>query len=202
MTEDLDIRLFQARYDNHLGQPLDIDGKLGSQSLWANGIALLPMYRRQAIQTCQRLARIGIEEAQGNNRHPFIDVVLEKCGVPLGSAWCAAAASFALGENKDNWQAGAQALGKSYPDVKVPIPGDLGWYPTGRWQGHVFIVGAVDLEAQQVMTYEGNRRNAYRVIRRPMKALRFSRTFPDIHGGPVPIPKGLRLVYNRSQGTR
>jgi hypothetical protein len=197
---DLELRLFQAAHDNHLGDPLDIDGDLGSQTRWALGVDSLCLERRLAIYRCQRLMRRKIVELKGDNRHPFIDVVLERCIVAVGNPWCAASASFIVDCQP---QAGAQALGKSFPATTNPRPGDLGWYPTGKWTGHVFVVGAYDPDLQQVMTYEGNQNNAFRVLRRPTQGLKFSRVFEDVSGSSVLIPNGLSLVRSVSvQGTR
>jgi hypothetical protein len=199
---DLELRLFQAAHDDHFGDPLSIDGDLGSWTRWALGINSLCPKRRLAIYRCQRLMRRKISEVGGDNRHPFIDVVLERCLVARGNPWCAAAASFVLDCQP---HAGAQDLGKSFPMTLNPCPGDLGWYPTGRWTGHVFVIGAYDPTAQQVMTYEGNQNNAFRCIRRPCSGLHFSRTFDDDSNVSVLIPKDSRisLAYSTAlMGTR
>jgi hypothetical protein len=203
--DGLALKLFQAEHDNHLGLPLDIDGILGPQSRWALGVDSLDDLRQAVLRRCGRLARVGVVEAKGDNRHPFIDAVLERCGVEPGAAWCGASASYALDDGV--WLAGARALGGHYPATTTPVPGDLGWFPTGKpgsWTGHVFIIGAVDWGSKQVMTYEGNSSNAYRVLRRPMHGINFSRTTPCHSGNPVPIPPGLRLVRTagQSKGTR
>lgn len=197
---DLALRLFQSSHDNHLGVPLDIDGALGSQTRWALGVDSLCPERRAVIYGCQRLMRRNIVEIKGDNRHPFIDAVLQRCIVAVGNPWCAASASFLL---QCQPQAGAQALGKSFPATTTPTPGDLGWYPTGTWSGHVFLIGAYDPTAKQVMTYEGNQNNAFRILRRPTTGLHFSRTFDDVSGDVVLIPNGIPLVRSVSvQGTR
>ena len=53
-----------------------------------------PLERIQAYY--YTLLASEIDEADGHNRHPWIDVFNDHAGVPLGSAWCASMVCFAM----------------------------------------------------------------------------------------------------------
>ena len=65
--------------------------------------------------------------------------------------------------------------GKRFPSTIAPVAGDLFWYPVGPRQrnghqpAHVGIVGGAD--DREVITFEGNCQNAYRITRRPRAGL-------------------------------
>lgn len=102
-----------------------------------------------------------METPPGSNRHPWIDGVLRALGVPLGSSYCAAAASALLREATRATglampvagSAGARALlaqfsaaGRSLPPDRwrEVYPGCLAFWPRGTgWQGHVGVVEEV-----------------------------------------------------------
>jgi hypothetical protein len=102
-----------------------------------------------------------LETPPGSNRHPWIDGVLRVLGVPLGSSYCAAAASAFLREATRATglpmpvagSAGARALlaqfgaaGRSLPADRwrEVYPGCLAFWPRGSgWQGHVGVVEEV-----------------------------------------------------------
>lgn len=102
-----------------------------------------------------------LETPPGSNRHPWIDAVLRVLGVPVGSSYCAAGATYCLREATRATglpmpaagSAGARALleqfrsaGRSLPPERWAevYPGCLAFWPRGKgWQGHVGIVEEV-----------------------------------------------------------
>lgn len=199
MNQD-ELKAFQAKSYDWEGERLKPDGVQGPKTRWALAIAKLDP-RRQAI-VARATACVGIREV-GTNRGPDIDAWLERCGAPLGSAWCAAFASWCISVAglPIVKQAGAQALGKSLPPTLSPLPGDLMWFKTGAWQGHVGICIGGDLD--HVAAVEGNSANMVRVTRRRRGEVLFSRVVNDF--GPAqdaPLPTGLTLVVVEPEGTR
>ncbi len=128
------------------------------------------------------LAEGYLETPPGSNRHPWIDGVLRAAGVPLGSSYCAAAASALLREATRatglpmpvTGSAGARALlaqfggaGKMLtPDRwREVYPGCLAFWPRGSgWQGHVGVVEEVRADGGLVCL-EANARVAEVVAR-------------------------------------
>lgn len=199
MTKD-EIIAFQEKSYDWNGDRLKPDGDAGPRTRWALAIAKLDP-RRQAI-VGRATACVGIRE-QGTNRGPDIDAWVERCGAPLGSPWCASFASWCISVAglPMTKQAGAQALGKSLPPTRAPLPGDIMWFKTGPWQGHVGICIGGDLEHAAVV--EGNSANMVRVVRRRRGEVSFSRVVNDFAPGQdAPIPPGLPLVIVESEGTR
>jgi hypothetical protein len=133
------------------------------------------------------------------NRHPLIDKWLKACGVGVGQPWCAAMASECIGNSRT---ASAQALGVRFPPTDDPWPGDLMWFKTGEWQGHCGVV--IGASPSEVMTVEGNLRNACRVARRARSAVRFSRVSEDVTGTCPGIPPGVQFEVTKAtlDGTR
>ena len=123
-----------------------------------------------------------METPPGSNRHPWIDGVLRALGVPLGSSYCAAAASALLREATRATglampvagSAGARALleqfrsaGRSLPPERWAevYPGCLAFWPRGKgWQGHVGVVEEVRGDGSLVCL-EANARHAEVVAR-------------------------------------
>lgn len=176
-----DLQEFQRTNLNHLGKPLKVDGVQGPETEWALDFGTLCIARRSAVCTAQ--SHIGLtEDPPASNKDPggFIRRWLARCGVKEPAPWCAAFASWCLGDGI--WIAGAQALGKHYPSTLRPLCGDLMWYPTDakKGLGHCGIV--IGVSANEVMTIEGNCDNAVRCVRRPRAGLRFSRVFEDTSG--------------------
>ena len=107
------------------------------------------------------LAEGYLETPPGSNRHPWIDAVLRVLGVPLGSSYCAAGATYCLREAARATglampvagSPGARALleqfrsaGRSLPSDRWAelYPGCLAFWPRGKgWQGHVGVVEEV-----------------------------------------------------------
>jgi hypothetical protein len=192
------VRAFQLEHSNHLGKPLKVDGDLGPQTQWA--IDLNSLHPKRKAIVLKALSFIGIVE-EGVNRHPLIDRWLKDCGVGVGQPWCAAMASACLGSVAI---ASAQILGKRFPPTVDPFPGDLMWYPTGAWQGHCGIV--IGVSASEVMTVEGNLRNACRVARRARNQVNISRTCQDNSGTCPGIPPKPEIQFEETrastEGTR
>lgn len=191
-----EIRAFQLEHTNHLGLPLKVDMLHGPQTRWAMDFETLPEKRKAIVK--RALACIGVIETS-ENRHPLIDKWLKTCGVGLGQPWCAAMASHCIGTLAIP---GAQALGGRFPVTADPFPGDLMWFPTGKWQGHCGIVTGVTMS--EVMTVEGNLRNACRVARRTRDAVHFARTYSDISGTCPGIPPNVPFEETKAsaEGTR
>lgn len=152
------------------------------------------------------VVHIGHREV-GENDSPLIRAWLRRCGVHAPAPWCAAFASWCIEELKDGTGiacAGAQALGRMFPETFEPQPGDLMWFSTGGVHGHCGIVVAVGDE--EVLCVEGNSANCVRYVRRLRYEVRFSSTRP---GEPSPIveaydswPAGAPLVRVSKSGTR
>jgi hypothetical protein len=113
---------------------------------------------------------VGHRETAPNDS-VLIRAWLRRCGIDKPAAWCAAFASWCL---EDRNMAGAQALGRSFPETKDPLPGDLMWFSTGGWQGHIGIV--VDVLPLLVLCIEGNSANQVRYVIRARSQVHFSRT--------------------------
>jgi hypothetical protein len=96
---------------------------------------------------------------------------LRLCGIKSPAPWCAAFASWCLG---DRAMAGALKLGRSFPTTLRPQPGDLMYFATGGGAGHIGIVVAVS--DTEVLCIEGNRNNAVRLVRRLRSEVLFART--------------------------
>ena len=185
MTRD-EIEAFQVAHANHLGKPLRVDGDIGPQTEWALDFATLCVERRAIIRAGQPFIGLS-EEPPGSNSDlgGVIRAWLTRCGAPHGAPWCAAFASWCLsqGGGPPVRQAGAQALGRSYPATTQPLTGDLFWYPTDA-QGHGHVGLVLGVSAAEIMTLEGNCGNAVRVARRDRAGLRFARTIDDTSGTP------------------
>jgi hypothetical protein len=106
---------------------------------------------------------------------------LRLCGITYPAPWCAAFASWCLG---DRALAGALKLGRSFPATLSPQPGDLMYFATGGGAGHVGIVVAV--APSEVLCMEGNSANRVRLVRRLRSEVLFSRT-RDEDAGPETI---------------
>lgn len=196
------ILRFQTLHKNHLGERLELDGVKGPQTRWALAFASQDELRQLIVRRAQ--ADLGVQEIGGANhdRDGKIAFWLRRCGVGPGLAWCAAFASWCVTAAEPVAIAGAVALGRKFPVTLEPYPGDLMWYPTDdKGHGHIGIVTGVTLS--EVMTIEGNQRNAVRCVRRDRSAVRFSR-IPLPTTGELPgIPPGVPFVETAGlAGTR
>lgn len=197
MTHD-EIKQFQRTHADWEGKPLVVDGDPGPKTEWALAISKLDV-RRQLI-VARATSKVGLHELD-SNRGPEIDEWLERCKVARGSSWCAAFASWCLSVSgmPDVRQAGAQALGKKFPVTYAPLPGDVSWFPTGKWEGHIGIFIGGDVV--QAAVIEGNSANMVRPVRRLRRDVSFGSVL-DSEAGAAPVPPGLVLVPVASVGTR
>lgn len=182
---EAEIRAFQAVHRSHLGRPLVVDGILGPETQWALEFQTLPEERRKEIEHAQSFLGL-VEEPPGSNDDPrgIIKGWLRACGAPPKNAYCAAFASDCLSQGGVIVRiAGAQALGKSLEPTDTPMAGDLLWFPTNGWQGHVELV--IGRAAHEVMTIGGNVRDGVRCVRRRRDGARFAR---------APYPIGAHTV--------
>jgi hypothetical protein len=172
------------------------------------------MRTREQIVERARL-HVGHRETS-NNRSPLIDAWLRRCGLGPGYAWCAAFASWCVEERADRKlggslpvaQAGAQNLGRMFPDTSTPQGGDLMWFPTDdKGAGHVGIV--VGVSPDEALCIEGNSENKIRIVRRLRSDVRFSTTRVETWDGPgsnadwaEPWGERWPLVRVEKEGTR
>ncbi len=157
-------------------------------------------------------ARIHVGHREtSNNRSPLIDAWLRRCGLGPGYAWCAAFASWCVEEREETEHglgphavacAGALKLGRMFPEVVDPLPGDLMWFATdANGAGHVGIVVAGN--DMHVLCIEGNSANMVRHVRRPRREVRFSRTREESAALPPINPRlNAPLVHVSFEGTR
>lgn len=182
---EAEIRAFQAVHRNHLGKPLRVDGILDPETQWALEFQTLPEERRKEIEYAQLYLGL-VEDPPGSNDDDrgIIRGWLRACAAPLKSAYCSAFASACLSAGGVEVRiAGAQSLGKSLEPTNTPVAGDVLWFPTNGWQGHIEIV--IGRGATEVMTIGGNVRDGVRCVRRPRQGARFGR---------APYPIGAHTV--------
>ncbi len=164
-----EIKAFQRnpRHRNHLGEALEVDGWIGPQTQWALAVEDLAPKRRAIIHFCLDMLELKItEQPIGSNRHPWIDATLLRCGVAVGSAWCAAGASLAVSASGLNLhEASVARLSKLLPHTNNPQPGDLSLYLNADGTGHVWVDFAVS--ETELLTWECNQAHAIRVCTRP-----------------------------------
>lgn len=192
-----DIRAFQALATDHTGAPLAVDGNAGPRTRWAMALSTWP--RERVAIVSRAIGKLGLAERDGTNRHPEIDEWLARCGVETGHPWCAAFASWCIAASGLQVAvAGAQNLGRKFRALapgEDPLPGDVMWYPTGApsaGTGHCGVVIGTTLS--EVMTVEGNLRNAIRLARRSRAAVRLSRLPLGGVRGEIPgIPPGVKF---------
>ena len=115
------VKLFQARFPDADGQPLVVDGKVGSitwqalfgeDSVPASSRAPTPLLAK-AIEIAR--SQIGImEQPPGSNRGPEVDEYVRRAGLNPGGkfAWCAAFLYFCFDE-------AAIAGGRANPVIKT-----------------------------------------------------------------------------------
>ena len=127
------VKLFQARFPDVDGQPLVVDGKIGSitwaalfgeESVPATDTAPSPLLAK-AITIAK--SQIGVmEQPPGSNRGPEVDEYVRRVGLsPAGKfAWCAAFLYFCFDE-------ASRAQGRTNPVVKTAGVLDH-WNTAGR----------------------------------------------------------------------
>lgn len=205
------IRAFQREHRDWNGKALVVDGDVGPRTAWAWAVSELEPRRRRAVRRVCNW--VGLVEQPGNRGKPVDDWV-SRCGVELGSPWCAAFASYGL--SVDGAEpvaiAGAVNLGRRYPAVLPGAPvqaGDLVWFPTDT-QGHGHCGLAIsgvwehpDHPGLEVLaTVEGNLGNRVQAVYRIRSEVHVSRPFAGELGAIVPLPTELELVHAHWNGTR
>lgn len=115
------VKLFQSRFMDVTGQPLEIDGKVGSLTWGAMfGASTVPSRLEASNQLATAAiafadTQIGVmEDPLGSNRGPQVDKYLQSVNLdPKGGfAWCVAFTHFC-------YQAAAQTLGMANPHVRT-----------------------------------------------------------------------------------
>ncbi len=119
---DRAVRLFQARFTDQEGQPLMVDGEVGSLT-WSRlfGSQTVPVTNAPASPLLQKAldiaaTQIGVlEHPLGSNRGPEVDTYLRSAGIDPTTghfAWCAAFVYFCFDQ-------AAAALHRNNPLVKT-----------------------------------------------------------------------------------
>jgi hypothetical protein len=116
------VKLFQARFPDVTGQPLVIDGKVGSLTWGALFGASTVPFNSVAPSALTKAAiefahtQVGVmENPLGSNRGPEVDTYLKAVGLNPASgsfAWCVAFTYFCF-------KKGAETLGTSNPHIKT-----------------------------------------------------------------------------------
>ncbi len=214
MTPD-DIKEIQKNGIDWLGNPLVVDGKLGSKTNWWMGISSLSVKRQELIRILLGYHASNIVfEKTGKNDSDFVDMLFKPVGLQKkGYPWCAALVSHAL--QKCGIQAPylvsayayiewGKGTSKMYPSdkgclfVDTPLPGDIEafLYPKkpGDTQitGHVRTVLAFDPETKSTVGVDGNSSNDIRVGERHDRPQRYFIRVPGMgtEHGPLHYPKG------------
>jgi hypothetical protein len=199
-----EIRAFQDGYGGENkpfdweGVPLDVDGDLGPRTRWALDLSRHDPLRQTIV--ARAISCLGMSEPDGNNRHEFFDFLNERCGVALGSPYCASGASWCISVPgaPEVAEAGAQELLRTLRRTTLVLPGDVGGAATGKHTGHVGIVIAQG--PGEVAMVEFNHGNRVALVRRLMQGLTFGTNLPGLA---LPgIPPGLPLVPWTYTGTR
>jgi len=138
------VKLFQARFPDVSGRPLQIDGDVGSFTWGAMfGATSVPSSATTSSQLVKAaidfaVTQIGVRERPlGSNRGPEVDQYLRAVGLnPVGQsfAWCVAFTHFC-------YLKAAQSLGRENPHIKTAGVLDH-WNQAGRKPGVVRITSS------------------------------------------------------------
>ncbi len=200
------VKLFQATHQDQFGNPLEVDGKIGSLT-WASlfgieNIVVTDTAPNSLLAEAVKVAmtQLGImEDPPGSNRGPQVNAYLASVGLPPGLFWCAAFVYWSFDK-------AAQKIGKVNPLVKTGHvmshwnkttgkkittqeavnkpslikPGHIFILNTGGSSGHTGIVEKV--EGGFIHTIEGNSnnsgsRNGIGVFRLQRKIAKINRGF-------------------------
>lgn len=192
-----EVREFQLQHAGPDGKRLKPDGIVGPNTQWAFDLFSCSTRRRQLVGRAQSALGTA-EDPPGSNRGHRIDEWLQRCHTSTGQPWCAAFASWCIDTVAI---AGALALGEHFRDTRDPYPGDVMFFATGGGKGHCGIV--VGLSAHEVMTIEGNCRDAVRLVRRARDLVRFASTGEDRDGKcPESVVLPAQFMATEIAGTR
>lgn len=146
------------------------DGKYGPLTNWALAFEKLPKNVKRVIYMAR--AYIGMSEIGTTNKGDFIQMLFDGANMRDGHPWCCAFVSFVLkqlGELKHSSGAyfvSVHAFSNAWAaqHVHTPVPGDIFIIKRNDGTGHIgFVIGVSETE---IMTIEGNVKNAVRVGRR------------------------------------
>lgn len=178
------VRLFQATHMDQFGNPLEVDGNVGSLT-WASlfgvdTIVVTELAPNALLTEALKVAvtQIGVmEDPPGSNKGPIVDQYLSSVALPPGLFWCAAYVYWCFNNaavklNKNNplvktghvmthWNktAGKKILTAEAIDKPSLIkPGHIFMMNTGGSSGHTGIIEKVD--GGFIHTIEGNSNNA------------------------------------------
>ncbi len=158
------LAAWQTEHFDCFGRSLKPDGVLGPLTIWSLCFESIPFERRAGIWRGLQFLKRGLKEVPaGSNDDPnhVIDGFLAFAGVVNPASWCASAVSDCL--NLEKRYAVAQELGRAFPLVNEAACGDVFWYPTDGWRGHVTIILGSDDE--QVMVWNPNHNNMLTITR-------------------------------------
>jgi hypothetical protein len=170
-----EVKAFQRRRTNHLGKPLKQDGDIGPETQWALDVDSLGDI---SLAIWAAVDQVGLIEV-GTNRGPEIDRWVLRCGVPLGSAWCAAFVSMALSHlpGVNLHEASVARLARLLPETDSPLVGDVFFWLNEDGTGHCGLI--IGTDGDDILTCEGNSENGVRVWVRAKGNLRFLSTRPQ-----------------------
>lgn len=176
-TEDA-LRLFQMRFPDAQGQPLEVDGECGPRS-WAAlfGAEAPPALAKPALLGGSALGiaigEIGaLEEPPGSNKGPEVEKYLASVGLGPGQPWCAAFVYWCAAQAGPNtlpktgsvqtmWQrsvaAGLPTLSpaEAMAEPCRIAPGMIFFISHGADKGHMGFVEGLTADGK-LMTVEGN----------------------------------------------
>lgn len=200
------IKIFQATHRDQMGNPLEIDGEVGSLT-WAalfgtENIVVSEDAPNNLLTEVLKVAstQVGVmEDPPGSNKGPEVDQYLASVGLPPGNFWCAAfvywcfnKACIQLGRNNPVYKTGHvmthwnKTAGKKIVTVdavdkpSLIKPGHIFILNTGGSSGHTGLVEKV--EGGFIHTIEGNSndggsRNGIGVFRLQRKIAKINRGF-------------------------
>ncbi len=178
------VKLFQATHMDQFGNPLEVDGNVGSLT-WASlfgveTIVVTDIAPNALLTETLKMAvtQLGVmEDPPGSNKGPIVNQYLASVALPPGLFWCAAfvywcfdKAAVKLGKNNPvfktghvmthwNKTAGKKILTADAIDKPSLIkPGHIFMLNTGGSSGHTGIIEKVD--GGFIHTIEGNSNNS------------------------------------------
>lgn len=179
------VKQFQATHRDQFGNPLEVDGKIGSitwailfnQPVAAATVETVETTELAKAALAEAVSNIGVmEKPPGSNRGPEVDAYLACVSCPPGNYWCAGfvyscfdAASKKLGVKNplvktagciDHWnrsKAKKIATKDAIDNPSLIKPGDIFILDFGGGKGHTGMVEKVD--GGFLNTIEGNSNN-------------------------------------------